>query len=128
MSFQLSAPYPQLETVTFLPNPEFSDIRRPVQNVAIRRSMNNTTRTYVKTSSRKVFNYTFSLTRQKALELRAFIESYYSSQLQIIDHDSRRWIVYFTGNPFEINGAGAALNYPGSEYATIPLAFEGEEG
>lgn len=127
MSFRLAAPYPAIEALSYLPNPELSDVRRPVQSVDIRRSMDNTRRTYVKTSNRWSFNYTFVLTRQKALELRAFIESYYLAPLVITDHRGVRWSVYFTSNPFEFNGAGRAADFPGEEYITIPLTFEGEQ-
>lgn len=127
MSVRLAAPYPTLETFTFLPNPELSDINSPAQSIEIRRSMNNTVRTYVKTSKRETFSFTFILTRQKALELREFILSYYRSRIHFIDHNGQAWIFFLTNNPFEFNGAGTAQNFPGGEYVTITMTFEGEQ-
>lgn len=127
MSLRLAAPYPTIETITYLPNPLLSDVRRAAQSVETRRSMDNTVRTYVKTSQRKVFTYNMRLTRQKSLELRAFIESYYRSQIHMTDHDDRQWIVYLTNNPFDFSASGRAEGYPGDEVVAITLAFEGEE-
>lgn len=127
MSVRLGAPYPTLETFTWLPNPELSDVNSPAQSVEFRRSMDNTVRTYVKTSPRETFTFTFVLTRQKFLELRAFILSYYRSLIHYIDHNGKPWKLYLTNNPFEGNAAGRAADFPGEEYATITLNLEGEE-
>jgi hypothetical protein len=86
MSVILQAPYPQLETASILPNPEFSDVESHQHSVIIKRSMNNTKRTYVRSSDRFLLTYTFRLTRGKALEVEAFIRAYYGSKMKLTNH------------------------------------------
>lgn len=125
MSVLLHAPYPNIETISLLPNPIFSDLENQKSNVSIRRSMNNVVRTYVKKRTNHDFSYSFRLTRAKALELKAFIESYNRVKILLVNHKDEQWVVNLTNNPFEFNRAGAAHNYPGGEYVTITLEFEG---
>lgn len=125
MSVLLQAPAPTIETTTTLPNPEFSDVENQQAEVEVRRSMNNTVRTYIKRKGRKALTYTFSLTRGKSLELRAFIEAYYSSEIYLTNHKDEKWFGNLTSNPFEFTGAGTHRTAPGNEYVTITLNFEG---
>lgn len=125
MSVILQAPAPAIETTTVLPNPEFSDVENQKIEVQVRRSMDNTKRTYVKSNERRALSYSFVLTRAKALELRAFVESYYRVPLFLTNHKNELWLVHFTINPFEFNAAGRHKSAPGGEYTTISLNFEG---
>lgn len=121
----LQAPYPAIETTSILPNPEFSDVQTGKSEIQIRRSMNNTKRTYVKSSTRELLSYTFSLTRGKSLELQAFIEAYYRFQIKLTNHKAEIWVVNIVNNPFEFTGAGRSASVYGQEYVTIPLELEG---
>lgn len=115
---QLKAPHPELETTSILPNPQMSDVENHQTELSIKRSMNNTKRTYIKRSPRRLLTYEFILTRQKALELRAFIELYYYSRIVLINHKDEEWVVSLVNNPFEFNATFR-------EYMTITLNFEG---
>ena len=125
MSVILQAPYPVIETTTTLPNPQFSDVEGRKVQVEVRRSMNNTKRTYVKSNERRALTYSFRLTRAKALELRALVTAYYRSKLLLTNHKNERWLVNFTSNPFEFTGSERAADVPGGEMVTISLNFEG---
>lgn len=122
---RLSAPLPAVQTVLYLPNPEWQDRRAPKLDVTFRRSMNNTTRTYVKTSGNWTFEYDLNLPRNLALRLRTMVQSFYNRQWLLLDHDDRRWRVYLTNNPFQFTASRRAE--PVREMNTIHLTFEGTE-
>jgi hypothetical protein len=75
--------------------------------------------------------WTFRLTRNKALELRAFIRSYNASKIRVVDHAARIWVGNFTNNPFEFDtearAAPAIAPMPRGEWQTITLEFEGAQ-
>lgn len=121
----LQAPYPNIETVSALPSPLFSDLEKQKSDISIRRSMNNTVRTYVKKRENHDFSYNFLISRAKAIELKRFIEAYNHVKILLTNHKDENWVVNLTNNPFEFNRAGAAQNFSGREYVTITLVFEG---
>ena len=124
MTVRLGAPYPALQTFTYLPNPEFGDLEGPRQTVEIKRTINNTRYSYVKSKdARKRLQLRFTLTRGKALELRAFIVSYYRSRVQLTDHLGQVWLGYITTNPNEFESTGRAS--PVTELQNIQIEFEG---
>jgi hypothetical protein len=129
---ELSAPYPLLETTTLLPNPQFSDQEGLMVSVVRKMAMDGTRYTYVKRKGdRRKLKWSFRLTRNKGLELRAFIFAYFASQVKVIDHNGRVWIGNFTSNPFEFDTAeraGPAISpMPRGESVTIEIEFEGVE-
>jgi hypothetical protein len=127
--FTMQAPYPALQTTSFFPNPEFGDSESLGVNVTIERAMDGTVYSYVKRKGRRILQWTFTLTRNKALELRAFFLSYYASRVKITDHQGREWVGYFTSNPFEFSTdakASPAIDpMPRGEHQTITVEFEG---
>lgn len=128
--FQLSAPYPSLQTTTILPSPKFSDQDGITDTVAIVRATDGTLYSYVKTRDlRESLQWPFRLTRNKALELRAFILSYFASQVQILDHLGQTWVGNITADPFEFStttrSAPAITPLPRGEWVEISLPFEG---
>ena len=130
--FELSAPYPLLQTTTLLPNPQFSDQEGLMVSVIRKTAMDGTRYTYVKRKgSRRKLKWSFRLTRNKGLELRAFLFAYFASQVKVIDHNGRVWIGNFTSNPFEFDTseqAGPAISpMPRGESVTIEIEFEGAE-
>jgi len=128
--FYLQAPYPTLQTLTVLPEPKFSDAMNLTDAVIVKRAMDGTRRTYVKTKGgRRRLKWTFQLTRNKGLELRAFIQSYFASKIYVLDHLGRNWVGYLTSNPFELDtperGAPARPPLLRGEVQAIELEFEG---
>jgi hypothetical protein len=125
MSFLLQAPYPALLTTTLLPSPNWGDSVALKGTVTSMRSVDGTLYTYVKTKgSKKAFQWDFELSRNKALELRAFVEAYFGKVIRITDHDGDVWIGYLVNNPFEFSTNGAAQGWPGDEAMTVRLEFE----
>lgn len=122
----LQAPYPAVQTTSILPNPQFSDVESLTSTMVLKKSLNNTRRTYVSNTGLRMLTYSFRLTRGKALELREFIKAYFNQPVRLVNHKDETWIVYFTSNPFEFNGTERAVGVPGNEMQTITLNFEGE--
>ncbi|MHC4807080.1 MAG: hypothetical protein ACYTBX_12595 [Planctomycetota bacterium] len=91
----------------------------------ISRAMDGTSYTYVKSrSGRKRLQWDFTIARDKALELRAFLNVYYRTKIQVLDHNDDTWIGYLVNNPFESTGGGKAVNFPGGEVMDLTLEFE----
>jgi len=131
-TFQLSAPYPVLQTTTLLPCPQFNDSEGVLDSVTRRLASDGTCYTYVKRrNGRRKLKWTFWLSRNKGLELRAFIIAYFASSVQVIDHNGRVWVGNFTSNPFEFDtpeGAQPAIApMPRGELQAIDIEFEGVE-
>ena len=129
--FRLQAPYPAIQTTTVLPHPQLGDGENLMVEVAAKRAMDGTLYTYVKRKGRHRLLWTFRLTRNKALELRAFIQAYFASRINVKDHTDRVWVGNLVNNPFEFDTAArAAPAIPPmsrGEAVLITLEFEGAE-
>ena len=107
------------QTTTVLPNPAWSDSEQLTGEVTIKRSINGGVYTYIKSKNdRRRLLFQFRLTRSKSLELKAFINAYYSSKIYLIDHENQRWIGNLLNNPFELEALFG-------EEQNIQLEFEG---
>lgn len=139
MSFTLTAPIPLTQTTTVLPNPEFGDSEAATVELNILRTVNGRRRTYVKTKTpafpattfgnRRRLQWTFTLTRNKALELFEFYRSYNAQLILIKDHNNRGWVGYIVNNPFEISmerrGLPTLQDWPAGETCETTIEFEG---
>ena len=130
--FTFEAPFPAIQTTSLLPNPQFSDQEGLTVTLSRKTAMDGTRYTYVKRKNyRRKLKWSFVLTRNKALELRAFIYSYFASKIKVIDHNGRIWIGNFTSNPFEFDtpnrGVPAISPMPRGELQQIEIEFEGVE-
>jgi hypothetical protein len=130
--FTLQAPSPAIQTTMLLPNPLLGDSEGLTAVMETKRSMNGTAYTYVKSKNgRRRMQWTFRTTRNKGLELRAFLYRYFASVIRIEDHNGRTWIGSFTNNPFEFDTprrSGPAITpMPRGEQQEITLEFEGVE-
>jgi len=128
--FYLQAPYPTMQTTMVLPDPRFSDAMSLTDAVTVKRAMDGTRYTYIKTKGgRRKLKWVFQLTRNKGLELRAFIQSYFASKIYVIDHLGRTWVGNFMNNPFEFDtperAAPARQGWPRGEIQAIDIEFEG---
>ncbi len=107
------------QTTTLLPNPEFGDSEGVLDEVAVKRTIAGSRYVYVKTkNSRRKLIFSFKLQRLKALELRAFIQSYFASTVTLVDHLDQIWIGNFMTNPFEFTSIAGSM-------ITLQLDFEG---
>jgi len=128
--FILQAPYPLIQVTSVIPSPEFSDSEGLSVAVTRKLAIDGTRYTYVKRKdSRRKLRWSFRLTRNKALELRAFVTAYFASKIQLTDHRGRVWLGWFINNPFEfdtVERAGPAIYpLPRGETVRIELEFEG---
>lgn len=119
------------QTTILLPNPEFSDGEGSTDEVSRIRSTNGTLRTYVKKKGRRKLQWSFSLSRNKAIELEFFIKSYVDFKIKVVDHNDRTWIGNIMSNPVEINTVARAMpalqDWPVGERCSVTLDFEGVE-
>lgn len=120
----LQAPVPTLTTTTLLPSPNFGDGETPRSTAEIQQSMNGTLQSYVKSNNRSKLQYSLNLSRMKALELRAFINSYYRATIRLTNHKGEVWDVKFTANPFDFTSKSRS-SYPGNSQVEITLELEG---
>ncbi len=129
--FYLRGPYPQIQTTSVLPNPRFGDSEALRVSLSTKRAMDGTLYTYVKHKGGRKLQWTFKLTRNKGLEVRAFIQSYFASDVEVTDHTGRTWVGKFVNNPFEFDtpsrAAPAISPMPRGENQVITLEFEGDE-
>ena len=122
----LQAPLPGLVATTILPNPQINDAQAKQHTVTIKRAMDGTCYTHVQTTDgRHKLTYQVNLSRMKALELRAFVTAYFSSQIRLTNHKGEVWRVWFTSNPFEFDTLERAGGQPGDELVAITIECEG---
>lgn len=129
--FKLEAPYPAVQTTSFVPNPEFSDGEALTSEVLVQHAMDGTIYTTTKQLPTRKLTWTFQMNRNKALELRAFIQSYHSSKIKVTDHRQRVWVGHLSIGTFDFDTpthAGPAVApMPRGEMQSIAIEFEGEE-
>lgn len=128
--FQFQAPYPLVQTTTLLPDPQFSDQEALADTLTQKRAMDGTRYVYVQRhSGRRKVQWTFGLTRNKALELRVFFQSYFASRIRVVDHQGQVWIGNFVGDPLEFDtperAAPAITPMPRGEWQVVTMEFEG---
>ncbi len=111
MALVLIAPHEAPQVTSLLPSPNFGDSDDIEVEVEIKRSMDGTTRTYIKTSSDEELIYEFILSRMKMIEVFNFIQQFYTSNIRLINHKGETYVGKILNNPFE--------------YATVR---KGEEG
>lgn len=122
----LQAPLPGLTTTTVLPSPQFNDAQTLQHRVTLKRAMDGTRYTHVHTTDgRHKLTYQFSLSRRKALEVRAFVQTYYRSQIRLTNHKGEVWRVWFVNNPFEFEATGRGGTQPGDEAVSVTIECEG---
>ncbi len=109
-----------------LPNPVFGDSEAPRDTVKTRRTMNGTMYSYVRrTGGRRELVFEFNLTRLKALELLAFMQSYHVSVIELTDSLGQVWVGNFTNETIDVENNERAEDKPGREMTTVHLTFEG---
>jgi hypothetical protein len=113
---------PTNTTVLPNPNPEFSDVEQALSTITLKRSKTQKRYTYVKTRQRKRLVWNFQLTREKAWELRAFVEAYRNDVITITDFDNDMWRGVIKSNP--INFTSSSRDALCREAVDVTLEFE----
>lgn len=116
---KFEAPYPSYNVTTILPNPELGDSEGLTASINKIYTMTGILFTYKKSKANKrklLFN--LEISRQKSLELEAFIELYFKEKIRLTDHMDQIWLGYLMNNPFESVSTT-------DEWQQITLEFEG---
>lgn len=123
---KLRAPFPTLQTMMVLPNPEFGDSEAPQNKVNVRRAMDGTMYSYVQSGAGNTeLDYELSLTRLKALEFAAFVRSYQAFQIQLTDHLDKVWLGTIVTDIVDIVAKSIDRTKPGGERVSIRFQFQG---
>lgn len=129
MPLTIQAPWPGPTTTHFMPNPLSGDSVGSTNTLEIKRSMNGTRYSYVKSrDQRKRLLWNFRLSKDKALEMRSFFDTYTGTQCKIIDHLGKEYIGYFITNPFDFESVSRSVGSPGNNTIhQIQIEFQGFE-
>jgi hypothetical protein len=119
----LQAPFELIRTSVVIPNPILGDGENLISNLTLRRSMDNTAYTYVKSSKSRRLAYTFTLSRMKALELEAFFNSYNGADIKLLNWKGEVWKVKLVTNPIDF--VQTRRSHPGGDRTDVNLEFEG---
>lgn len=115
---RFAAPYPTVQTISKFPNPELSDSERNTATVNFIRTEDALYSYVKKKGGRRHIQMRFTLTRSKALEMRAFVDSYFASVIELTDVEGVRWVGNIMTNPNEFETIGRGLQ-------SLTLDFEG---
>ena len=122
---EIQAPYPDIQAVCLLPNPQFNDIRHLNSEVNLKRSMSGVRYSYVKNKEEETFVFNFILTRWKSLELFDFIRQYGSDKWRLINHDDIEIIGNLITNPNTLTKTNRAAIETDEEQISITFEFKG---
>lgn len=111
MSFIIQAPYPLMQSTLLLPSPRIGNQKNLASSVQVMRSMSGKLYTYVKGKrGRKVFQWDFVSTKDKARETIQFVKEYSGGLVRVTDQDGATHLGWVTVNPLEISGEGGQPN------------------
>lgn len=94
----IQGPYPNVQYILYMPEPELGDARQSTLELAYFRNMSNDLITYIRRNNLKQYNWQFVLTLAKMWELYYFLREFGEHQLQIIDHNDRVMVGYLTSS------------------------------
>jgi hypothetical protein len=106
-----------------LPTPLLGDSEGSLGSVDLKRTMNGGTFTYVKRSASRELKYKFEISRQKAYEMRNFVQNALSTKVLLTNWKGELWYGNIMNNPFELTAESRAG--PCGENYQIDLDFQG---
>lgn len=89
-----------------LPNPQFDDSEANMDTLQVFRTATNRRVITVKRQDLRTLNYTFRLTRQKAIELRTLIRTEIDNQVTWRNWKGEIWVGTIGTNPFNVTADG----------------------
>lgn len=117
----LQAPHTLIQTTSVFPSAELGDTLSPKGKINVQRAMDGTTRTYIKSTTRKKLVFNLSMTREKSIEMREFYFAYNDQPIRLTTWDSDVWVVYFMDDRLNIEIPKRG------EFCNLQLVFEGEK-
>lgn len=121
----IEAPFPVVQQIVVLPNPEFGDLQGPTGTVLHKRAMDGTNITHVKAIGRRLYNFTFSLTRAKSIELLAFYEVHAGSPWRFTTYDGTKIVGNCKANPLILQMDKRAVYDTDEDGVQVSFEFEG---
>jgi hypothetical protein len=119
----LQSPFEGPETIITLPKPLVGNTENIMSDMLLKKSMNGFKRTYIKTNLNRRLTYTFSMTRDKGLELENFFKLHNGHIMRLTTWEAEIWKVNLITNPLDFNQPRrGAVCGPQVE---IDLEFEG---
>jgi hypothetical protein len=106
-----------------LPNPELGDTQDQLGKVVVKRSINNGVYSYIKRSELQKLSYTIRMTRNKSLELQAFVDANIANAITLTTYQGEVWIVKITNNPIDF--VPKDRWYPTRERVDVTIDFTG---
>jgi len=119
----LQAPIPGVGAGVVLPAPELADKENSLSQMAVKRTMNGATYTYVTRSTNRLLSYTFDLAREKGLELQAFLTEFNGDLMRLQNWKGEIWEVHLMTNP--VNFTQNRRHAPDGPNVGVNLQFEG---
>lgn len=114
----IHAPFPGTIGILEMPNPELDDSVVARIEIKIKKAMDGTRQTHIKTTGRRIFEYSFILTQLQFLTFKVFYNTYIDKQWKIIDHNNITIQGYIQTNPLTFTAAGR-------NKILLSIAFEG---
>ena len=123
--FVIQGPYPLIQSSLVLTSPRQGNTNALTSSIQVLRTSSGEMFTYTKAKrGRKKFRYDFTVSRDKAYELREFVEVYAGKPVKVSDHNNVVRVGFLTLNPFEIQAVGRARGIPGGEVYTTTIELE----
>lgn len=125
MSMIFEAPFFTPVTVTILPNPELENTEGQDISVQLKRAIDGTRSSYVKSSDRKTLNFVWqNLGRGKLVELQEFFKLYVGEQVRLTDFRGDQWNVIFSENPIDVSVNTRSVNAGGARKESGSISLE----
>jgi hypothetical protein len=126
----LKGPYPNFTRTLILPNPDLGDSYTPIRELDVKRAVDGTVYSYLKTTTSVRLLFNIQMTRQKSLELEDFYKLNAGNKIELVNHKDIRYLAIFISELDKRNFKKSWYNPSdllGSEEAvTISLEFEGD--
>ena len=123
--WQISAPYPLVKTVLFIPSPSLGDLERLESTVQHHQAMDGSYITHVKKHfESRTYEGQFEFTRRKALEFKEFYRLYSQDTWQIVRHDGSVLIAQLKLNPLNLEMVRRGVIAGSNEVVPLTLTFE----
>lgn len=112
-------------TTLLMPNPELENTEGQDLSLQLRRAIDGTRSTYVKSSDRKSLSFTWNdLGRGKLVEVEEFYKLYAGDHVLLTDFRDDVWDLIFNENPISVQMTSRSANFGGPRQESGSLTLE----
>lgn len=123
--WNIAAPFPLFETIIFLPSADLSNTMKIESRVQHHQMMNGDYVTHKQENANaRTYQWSFNLTRRKALELKEFFRLYVGELWQVTDHNDIVLIGYLRNGPLLLEMVSRGVIADSTESVPVTLEFE----